>query len=54
MLRYQQHFTFFDQAKLDGPVRFINLSQFSLEKDLNYVLSEIVKQVEAYDDRRSW
>jgi hypothetical protein len=54
MLRYQQHFTFFDQAKLDGPVRFINLSQFSLEKDLNYVLSEIVKQIEAYDDRSSW
>jgi hypothetical protein len=52
MLRYQQHFTFFDQAKLDGPVRFINLSQFSLEKDLNYLLSEIVKQV--YDERRSW
>jgi circadian clock protein KaiC len=51
MLRYQQQFTFFDQAKLDGAVRFINLSQFVLEKDLNAVLEEIVKQVEAYDAR---
>src|ERR1700682_1162126 len=32
MLRYQQQFTFFDQSKLDGAVRFINLSQFVLEK----------------------
>jgi|SRR5579864_652071 len=43
------------RTRLDGSVRFINLSQFSLsrEKDLSYVLSEIVKQVEAYDDCRS-
>jgi circadian clock protein KaiC len=51
MLRYQQQFTFFDQSKLDGAVRFINLSQFVLEKDLNAVLAEIVKQVETYDAR---
>jgi circadian clock protein KaiC len=51
MLRYQQQFTFFDQSKLDGAVRFISLSQFVLEKDLNAVLEEVVKQVETYDAR---
>ena len=47
MLRYQQQFTFFDQAKLDGAIRFINLSQLVLEKDLGAVLDAIVKEVEA-------
>ncbi len=47
MLRYQQQFTFFDQAKLDGSIRFINLSQIVLDKDLGAVLDEIIKEVEA-------
>ncbi len=51
MLRYQQQFTFFDQSKLDGSIRFVNLSQLVLEQDLNAVLEEIVKQVEASDAR---
>ena len=46
MLRYQQQFKFFDSAKLNTAVRFINLSQSVLEKDLNEVLDEIVKEVE--------
>jgi circadian clock protein KaiC len=46
MLRYQQQYTFFDQAKLNNSVRFINLSQVVLEKDLNAVLEEIAKEVE--------
>jgi circadian clock protein KaiC len=46
MLRYQQQYTFFDQAKLNGAVRFINLSQVVLEKDLDAVLEEITKEVE--------
>ncbi len=46
MLRYQQQYTFFDQAKLNKSVRFINLSQIVLEKDLNAVLEEIAKEVE--------
>ena len=33
MLRYQQQFTFFDQAKLNSSIRFVNLSQFVLEQD---------------------
>jgi len=46
MLRYQQQFTFFDQSKLDGAVRFFNLSQLVLEKDLAAVLEAIIKEVE--------
>ena len=45
MLRYQQQYTFFDQAKLGKAVRFINLSDVVMEKDLNAVLEEIIKQV---------
>lgn len=51
MLRYQQQFTFFDQSKLDGAIRFVNLSQIVLEKDLSAVLEEIVKEVQAHDAR---
>src|SRR5579884_1515911 len=46
MLRYQQQYTFFDQAKINTAVRFINLSQVVLEKNLNAVLEEITKEVE--------
>ena len=49
MLRYQQQFRFFDQAKMDGSIRFVNLSQLVLEKDLGAVLDEIIKQIEAVD-----
>jgi circadian clock protein KaiC len=51
MLRYQQQFTFFDQSKLNDSIRFVNLSQFVLERDLSAVLEEIVRQVEADDAR---
>ncbi len=47
MLRYQQQFQFFDQTKLNTSIRFINLSQVVLDQDLNAVLGEIVKEVEA-------
>ncbi|MGZ4871987.1 MAG: RAD55 family ATPase [Candidatus Angelobacter sp.] len=46
MLRYQQQYTFFDPSKLSNSVRFINLSQVVLEKDLGAVLEEITKEVE--------
>ena len=45
MLRYQQQYTFFDLAKLNTAIRFINLSQVVLEKDLDAVLEEIVREV---------
>src|SRR5436309_15209172 len=47
MLRYQQQFRFFDAAKLNAAVRFVNLSQVVLNKDLDAVLEEIVREVEA-------
>ena len=47
MLRYQQQYSFFDESKLGKSVRFINLSDAVLEKDLDAVLEEIIKQVTA-------
>lgn len=46
MLRYQQQFSFFDMDKVDGAIRFVNLSQVVLEADLGAVLDAIVKEVE--------
>jgi len=51
MLRYQQQFTFFDQAKMDRAIRFVNLSHVVLDQDLGAVLEAIVKEVEAYKPR---
>jgi circadian clock protein KaiC len=47
MLRYQQQFSFFDAAAVGKAVRFINLSDLALEKDLAAVLEEIIAQVTA-------
>jgi circadian clock protein KaiC len=47
MLRYQQQFSFFDQSKMDGAIRFVNLSQLVLENDLGTVLDAIIREVEA-------
>src|SRR5450631_4435342 len=47
MLRYQQQFSFFDESKVGKAIRFINLSDLAMEKDLNAVLEEIIKQVTA-------
>jgi len=51
MLRYQQQFSFFDMSKIDGAIRFVNLSQVVLDSDLGAVLDAIVKEVEAADAR---
>ena len=47
MLRYQQQYRFFDDAKMQGAIRFINLSHVVLEQDLGAVLDAIIKEVEA-------
>jgi circadian clock protein KaiC len=47
MLRYQQQYSFFDSAKLNDSIRFINLSETVVERDLDSVLAEITQQVEA-------
>jgi circadian clock protein KaiC len=47
MLRYQQQHSFFDETKLNTAVRFVNLSDRALKNDLDAVLDEIVRQIEA-------
>ncbi len=47
MLRYQQQYTFFDEAKLTRAIRFINLSEIVVEKDLDGVLEKIAQEVAA-------
>jgi circadian clock protein KaiC len=51
MLRYQQQFSFFDESKLNKDIRFINLSDVALDKGLNAVLEEIIRQVTALNPR---
>jgi len=45
MLRYQQQYSFFDESKLGNAVRFIDLAELALEKDLSHVLDAIGKYV---------
>ncbi|MDR3459992.1 MAG: ATPase domain-containing protein [Verrucomicrobiae bacterium] len=47
MLRYQQQFSFFNPAQLGRAVRFINLSEAVLEQDLDNMLAEIIREVQA-------
>jgi circadian clock protein KaiC len=47
MLRYQQQYSFFDESKLNSAIRFINLAEIVMEKDLNAVFEEIARQVAA-------
>jgi circadian clock protein KaiC len=47
MLRYQQQYSFFDESRLGKDIRFVSLSDVVLERDLNAVLEEIIKQVTA-------
>jgi circadian clock protein KaiC len=46
MLRYQQQYSFFDPAKVNGMIRFISLGD-ELRQGLAAVLESIVRQVEA-------
>jgi circadian clock protein KaiC len=46
MLRYQQQYSFFDPDKLGSAIRFINLSEVVLKKDLDAVLESISQEVE--------
>ena len=49
MLRYQQQFSFFDSAKVNKTIHFINLSEDALAGDLDRVLSRIVAEVKEHD-----
>jgi circadian clock protein KaiC len=46
MLRYQQQFTFFDRAKVNESIHFINLGTETMTGDLQKVLDVIVSTVE--------
>ena len=47
MLRYQQQFDFFDSEKINGAIRFINLTDDTVCGDLDQVLARITAEVEA-------
>jgi circadian clock protein KaiC len=51
MLRYQQQFDFFDSDKINGCVRFINLSDETATGDLQKVLQRVVAEVKDHDPR---
>ena len=51
MLRYQQQFSFFDVAKVNDSVRFINLAEEVLDGGLREILKRIVQEVEAASPR---
>ena len=47
MLRYQQQFTFFDVARVNESIRYVNLSQDVVNGTLEKLLARIVQEVEA-------
>src|SRR5215216_4042139 len=47
MLRYQQQFTYFDPARVNESVRYVNLSQDVVGGGLEQLLERIVQEVEA-------
>ena len=49
MLRYQQQFSFFDSAKVNESIRFVNLSDETLVGDLGVVLGRITELVQAHN-----
>jgi circadian clock protein KaiC len=49
MLRYQQQYSFFDMAKVNKAIRFINLSESVLNNPLELLLAEITREVEAHN-----
>ncbi|MEO5669552.1 MAG: ATPase domain-containing protein, partial [Ramlibacter sp.] len=51
MLRYQQQFEFFDSAKINDCIHFVNLSEETATGDLRMVLARIVAEVETHDPR---
>jgi circadian clock protein KaiC len=46
LLRYQKEFDFFDPAALGSAVRYVNLSDEALERDLSVVLERVVHEIE--------
>lgn len=51
MLRYQQQFDYFDAAKVNSCVHFVNLSEETASGDLKKVLERMVAEVQAHGPR---
>jgi circadian clock protein KaiC len=51
MLRYQQQFTFFDMAKVNDAIHFVNLTEEALSGDLSQVLKAILGKVDELSPR---
>ncbi len=51
MLRYQQQYSFFDHAKLNQSIRFVNLSSELNEGDFDRVLARIAAEVKDFEPR---
>ena len=49
MLRYQQQYSFFDSAKLDDSIRFVNLGDEVLRGDFDRILQRILDEVERFE-----
>jgi circadian clock protein KaiC len=47
MLRYQQQFSFFDMARVNDSVRYVNLGQEAVDGTLDSLLGRITREVEA-------
>jgi circadian clock protein KaiC len=47
MLRYQQQFTFFDLARINDSIRFVNLSEELAKGNFDQVLARITQEVES-------
>lgn len=48
MLRYQQQFSWFDAAKLDDSIRYVNLSEELVSGDFDDILARIEQEVQSY------
>jgi circadian clock protein KaiC len=51
MLRYQQQYNFFDLARVNESIRYVNLSQDVVEGTLTKLMARIVQEVEATTPR---
>ncbi|MEO8922187.1 MAG: ATPase domain-containing protein [Caldimonas sp.] len=49
MLRYQQQYTFFDIAKVNSSIRFVNVAEETMSGDFTLVLARIVEEVERFE-----
>jgi circadian clock protein KaiC len=45
MMRYQRQYSFFDVARVGKDIRFSNLSEMVLERDLDRLLDQIIREV---------